>query len=52
MTKLDRVLKHRDIALLAKFHIFKAMVFLEVMYGYEICTLKIAECRTMDGFKL
>ena len=40
MTNLDRVLKSRDITLLTKVHIIKAMVFPEVMYGYESWTIK------------
>ena len=35
ITKLDSILKSRDITLPAKIHIVKAMVFLEVMYGHE-----------------
>ena len=40
MTNLDSVLKSRDITLLKKVHIVKAMVFPTVMYGYEIWTIK------------
>ena len=40
MTNLDSVLKSRDIVLLTKAHIVKAMVFPEVMYGYESWTIK------------
>ena len=40
MTKLDRVLKSRDITLPTKAHIVKAMVFPVVMYGYETWTIK------------
>ena len=40
MTNLDNVFKSRDITLLTKVHIIKAMVFLVVMYGYENCTIK------------
>ena len=43
MTKLDSVLKSRDITLLTKVHIVKAMVFPVVMYGCESCTIKKAE---------
>ena len=43
MTNLDSVLKNRDIALLAKAHIVKAMVFPVVMNGCEIWTIKKAE---------
>jgi len=42
MTNLDSVLKFRDITLLTKFHIVKAMVFLEVMYGCERWVIKKA----------
>ena len=44
MTNLDSVLKSRDITLLAKVHIVKAMVFPVVIYGCEIWTIKKAEC--------
>ena len=40
MTKLDSILKSRDITLLIKVHIVKAMVFPVVMYRYESCTIK------------
>ena len=40
MTNLDSMLKNRDIALLAKVHLVKAMVFPVVMYGCESWTLK------------
>ena len=43
MTYLDSILKSRDIILLAKVHIVKAMVFPVVMYGYECQTVKKAE---------
>ena len=43
MTKLDSVLKGRDITLLTKVHIIKSMVFPVVMYGCEIWTIKKAE---------
>ena len=43
MTNLDNVLKSRDITLLTKVHIVKAMVFLVVMYGCESWTIKKAE---------
>ena len=43
MTNLDTVLKSRDITLLTKVHIVKAMVFPVVMYGYESWTIKKAE---------
>ena len=40
MTNLDRILKRRDLALPAKVHLVKAMVFPAVMYGYESWTIK------------
>ena len=43
MTNLDRVLKSRDITLLTKVHIIKAMVFPVVTYRYESWTIKKAE---------
>ena len=44
MTKLDSLLKSRDITLLTKIHIVKAMVFPVVIYGCESWTIKKAEC--------
>ena len=44
MTNLDSILKHRDITLLKKVHLVKAMVFPVVMYGCESWTIKKAEC--------
>ena len=52
MTNLDSVLKRKDIILLTKVHIVKAMVFPVVMYGCERWTIKKAECRRIDVFKL
>ena len=52
MTKLDRVLKSRDITLLIKAHLVKAMVFPVVMYRCENWTTKKAECRRVDAFEL
>ena len=43
MTNIDSVLKNRDITLLTKVHIVKAMVFPVVMYGCESWTIKKAE---------
>ena len=43
MTSLDKILKSRDIALLTRVHIVKAMVFPVVMYGCESWTIKKAE---------
>ena len=42
MTKLDSVLKSRDITLLTKLHLVKAMAFPVVMYGCEIWTIKLS----------
>ena len=44
MTNLDSILKSRDITLLTKAHLAKAMVFPVVMYGCESWTIKKAEC--------
>ena len=44
MTSLDSILKSRDITLLTNVHLVKAMVFLVVMYGCKIWTVKKAEC--------
>ena len=44
MTKLDSILKSRDITLSTKVHLVKAMVFPVVMYGWESWTIKKAEC--------
>ena len=52
MTNLDSILKSRDITLLTKVHIAKAMVFPGVMYGCESWTIKKAECQRIDPFKL
>ena len=52
MTNLDSILKSRDITLLTKVHIVKAMVFPVVMYGIESWTIKIAEHQKIDAFEL
>ena len=52
MTKLDRILKSRDITLPTKVHLVKAMVFPVVMYGCESWTVKKAEGRRIDTFEL
>ena len=44
MTNLDSILKSRDITLLTKIPLIKAVVFPVVMYGCESCTIKKAEC--------
>ena len=48
LTNLDSVLKSRDITLLTKVRIVKAMVFPVVMYGCESWTIKKAECQKID----
>ena len=52
MTNLDRILKNKDITLLTKVHIVKAMVCPVVMYRYESWTIKKAECQRIDAFEL
>ena len=52
MTNLDSIFKSRDITLLTKVHLVKAMVFPVVMYGCESWTVKKAERRRIDAFKL
>ena len=52
MTNLDSLLKSRDITLLTKFCLVKAMVFPVVMYGCESWTIKKAEGRRLDAFEL
>ena len=52
MTNLDSILKSRDITLLTKVHIVKALVFLVVMCGCESWTIKKAEHRRIDAFEL
>ena len=52
MTKLDRVLKSRDITLPTKVSRVKAMVFPVIMYGCESGTIKKAECQRIDASEL
>ena len=52
MTNLDSILKSRDITLLTKVCLVKAMVFPVVIYGCESWTVKKAECRRIDAFEL
>ena len=52
MTKLDSILKSRDITLPTKVHLVKAMVFPVVMYGCERWIIKKAEHRRIDAFEL
>ena len=52
MSNLDSIFKSRDITLLTKVCLVKAMVFPVVMYGCEIWTVKKAERRRIDAFEL
>ena len=52
MTNLDKILKSRDITLPTKVHIIKAMVFPVVIYECESWTIKKAEHKRIDVFKL
>ena len=52
MTNLDCILKSRDISLLTKVCLVKAMVFPVVMYGRESWTIKKGERRRMDAFEV
>ena len=52
MTNLDSILKSRDITLLTKVRLVKAIVFPVVMYGCQSWTVKKAECRRIDAFEL
>ena len=52
MTNLGSIFKSRDITLLTKVRLVKAMVFPVVMCGCESCTVKKAECQRIDAFEL
>ena len=52
LTNLDSILKSRDITLMTKLRLVKAMVFPVVMYGYENWTIKKAEYWRIDAFEL
>jgi len=52
MTNLNNIFKSRDITLPTNVHLFKAVVYPVVMYGYEGWTVKKAECRRIDAFEL
>ena len=52
IVNIDNVLKSRDITLLTKVRIVKAMVFPMVMYGCETWTVNKVECQRIDAFKL
>ena len=51
MTHTDSILKSRDISLPTKVHLVKAMVFLGVMYGCAVWTIKKAESQRIDAFE-
>ena len=52
MTNIDSILKNRDITLLTKVHVVKAMVFPVVMNRCESWTIKKVECQKIDAFEL
>ena len=52
MTNLDSILKSRDITLLTKFHLVKAMFFQVVMFGHERWIIKKPECWRTGAFEL
>ena len=52
MTNLDSTLKRRDIILLTKTYLVKAVFFPVAMYGCERWHIKKAECRRVDAFEL
>ena len=52
MTNINSIFKSRDITLLTKVHLVKAMVFPVVMYGCENWTVKKAERQRIDAFEL
>ena len=52
MTNLDSILKNRNITLLTKVRLVKAMVFPVVMYGCESWTINKAEHQRIDAFEL
>ena len=52
MTNLESMLKSRDITLLIKVHLVKAMIFPVVMYGCESWTIKKGESQKINAFEL
>ena len=52
MINLESILKSRDMTLLTKVRLVKAMVFPVVIYGCESWTIKKAECQRIDAFEL
>ena len=51
MTKVESILKSRDVTLPTKVHLVKAMIFPVVMYGCESWTIKKTECQRIDAFE-
>ena len=52
MTNLDSILRSRNITLLTKVHIVKAMVLPVIMYRCESWNIKKAECQRIDAFEV
>ena len=52
MTNLNNIFKSRDMTLITKVHVVKAMAFPLVIYGCESWTVKKAECQRIDAFEL
>ena len=52
MTNLDSILKSKDMNLITKICIVKAMIFPVAMYGFESWTMNKAECQRTDAFEL
>ena len=52
LINIDSILRSRDITLLTKIHIYKALVFPVLMFGYESWTIKKAEHQRIDALKL
>ena len=52
MTNLDSILKNRDITLITKVHLVKAIIFPVVMYECEIWNIQKAECQRTGAFEL
>ena len=52
MTNLNNIFKSRDMTLITKVHVVKAMAFPLVIYGCESWTVKKAECQSIDAFEL
>ena len=52
MSNLESILKSRDITLLSKIHVVKALVFPVVLYGRKSWTIKKTECQRINAFEL